>query len=295
MNEPRTIAQAWQRIEKWLAKNAPACYANLAPSASEDAIRATEAAIGRRLPDDLCASLARHDGEKNEVDTVMGPALLALDRIVEEWRSFDRLKRKEGFDDDWWRPDWVPFATDGAGNFWCADVAATAKGRPAPIVDFVHDEPDREVLAPSFTSILTTLAGRMERDEIAYDADLGIVDKGSEELNLFGEPEAAAVVDETPMRGKSPAVRVSMTPPVALDPAPSPEEIRRRLDAQFGPAPALAPPAAPAAPAALAPSPSPVDDLDAPAPDWHPPFWAQLLVAAALGGLVILGRRLGWW
>lgn len=56
------VNATWRRIERWLARHAPATYKSLRPPATPLAIARAEAGMGARLPDDLRASLLRHDG-----------------------------------------------------------------------------------------------------------------------------------------------------------------------------------------------------------------------------------------
>ncbi|MEU7878213.1 hypothetical protein [Microbispora bryophytorum] len=62
---PRVTAEVnavWRRIERWLARKAPVTYKSLRPPARPLDIARSEASIGLRFPDDLRASLLRHDG-----------------------------------------------------------------------------------------------------------------------------------------------------------------------------------------------------------------------------------------
>ena len=56
------VADAWLRIERWLAAKAPHTHASLRAGASAAAVADAQRRLGLRFPDDLVASLQRHDG-----------------------------------------------------------------------------------------------------------------------------------------------------------------------------------------------------------------------------------------
>jgi cell wall assembly regulator SMI1 len=56
------VTGAWQRIEQWLAASAPGQLASLRPGAGAAAVADAQQRLGLRFPDDLVASLSRHDG-----------------------------------------------------------------------------------------------------------------------------------------------------------------------------------------------------------------------------------------
>ncbi|MFI6812570.1 hypothetical protein ACIBG7_09185 [Nonomuraea sp. NPDC050328] len=58
----RAVNRQWRRIERWLAENAPVTRATLARPARARTIAIAEAQMNLRFPDDLRASLLRHDG-----------------------------------------------------------------------------------------------------------------------------------------------------------------------------------------------------------------------------------------
>jgi len=56
------VANAWQRIEGWLAAKAPDTRASLRAGADSATVADAQRRLGLRFPDDLVASLQRHDG-----------------------------------------------------------------------------------------------------------------------------------------------------------------------------------------------------------------------------------------
>ncbi|MFD7445997.1 hypothetical protein [Streptomyces sp. NPDC059909] len=60
--EARQVAQAWGRIEAWLAEHAPASFTSLKAGASEEEIAALEGSIGVRVSDGVKALWQMHAG-----------------------------------------------------------------------------------------------------------------------------------------------------------------------------------------------------------------------------------------
>ncbi|MFD4026213.1 SMI1/KNR4 family protein [Streptomyces sp. NPDC058576] len=129
-----TVDEAWQQIEDWLRTHAPSSHAALPPPAAADEIRAARDVLDRPLPQDLLASLARHNGSGGFVlphfyrldDTRLIGAESALRRRAE------RDRRRQAEEDSrirpnvtpfprpgeflQWNPHWIPLAHDESGN-----------------------------------------------------------------------------------------------------------------------------------------------------------------------------------
>jgi hypothetical protein len=56
------VTDAWLRIEQWLAAKAPHTHASLRAGANAAKVADAQRRLGLRFPDDLVASLQRHDG-----------------------------------------------------------------------------------------------------------------------------------------------------------------------------------------------------------------------------------------
>lgn len=74
----RAVNRQWRRIETWLKTNAPTTYRTLGKPGDAEAIAAAEAHMGMRFPNDLRASLLRHDGAASSEDAWRSPDPLVL-------------------------------------------------------------------------------------------------------------------------------------------------------------------------------------------------------------------------
>ena len=86
------MQELWERIERWLATNAPELHAALQPGASEAEINDAEAALGISFPADVRASFAIHDGQDTDASWVWEDReLLSLADICSEWAIKKKL------------------------------------------------------------------------------------------------------------------------------------------------------------------------------------------------------------
>ncbi|MFF0306061.1 SMI1/KNR4 family protein [Streptosporangium sp. NPDC004379] len=125
----RAVNRQWARIERWLRSNAPKTYATLAGPGRARTIAVAEAQMGLRFPDDLRASLLRHDGTVTVAGRpwafgLLGNNLMSVREIRDTWRT---LCEVDGTDDiadprsEWWDGRMIPFGDDGLGNHLVAD------------------------------------------------------------------------------------------------------------------------------------------------------------------------------
>jgi cell wall assembly regulator SMI1 len=175
------VPTLWKRIDKAL-KAIPAVKKSLKKGAKEEQIAQCETALGVPFPPDLRASYQAHDGQKAEaeglfpeqfVDLESGFLLLSLDEIVQEWTTWKQLadggefRRNVAAPDagvlgEWWNPKWLPFASDGGGDFLCVDLAPAMGGTVGQVILLHHAADGRPRKASSFQSLLALLAERLE-------------------------------------------------------------------------------------------------------------------------------------
>ncbi|MYT69620.1 MULTISPECIES: SMI1/KNR4 family protein [unclassified Streptomyces] len=116
--EARQVDDAWERIETWLHRNAPATAALLRPGATDDELAAFERELGVRIPAGLKALWRRCPG-MTAVDGVGADFLLGrwapmtFDAVLETYRM--QMGMRVTMDEYVsWRPSWIPFASFGA-------------------------------------------------------------------------------------------------------------------------------------------------------------------------------------
>jgi cell wall assembly regulator SMI1 len=178
---PSTIQAAWQRIESWLMQHAPARAESLKKGATPRQLEKLESQLNAELPEQFKESLLIHDGQSSDLGVVpdkgLGCHLLQVKAIVSEWEYCDDMDDSGEFDDvsikpdkgvarEWWNRGWIPFASNDSGEFLCIDLAPTKSGKSGQVIRMQEDEPQRELLAPSFGAWLEQLADALEAGEL---------------------------------------------------------------------------------------------------------------------------------
>ncbi|WP_162794739.1 SMI1/KNR4 family protein [Nonomuraea lactucae] len=117
----RAVNRQWQRIEAWLRTHAPRSHRTLGKPATAVSIAAAEARMGLRFPDDLRASLLRHDGA---AFGFLGNQGSSVRDIQDTWRRLCELDGDAESSDprtEWWDGRMLPIGTNGMGDHLVID------------------------------------------------------------------------------------------------------------------------------------------------------------------------------
>ncbi|MEW4369685.1 SMI1/KNR4 family protein [Paenibacillus kandeliae] len=120
-----------------------------------------EQTLAVSLPEPMKQLYSIHDGQEETLDInilLRNLTFLSVQRIIETWQFL-----QEEFDPDGWEPDagdgvkpflwnprWIPFATNGAGDYVCIDTDPAADGVQGQVLYFWHDWESRTVEANDF-------------------------------------------------------------------------------------------------------------------------------------------------
>ncbi|MFB4282289.1 SMI1/KNR4 family protein [Nonomuraea sp. MTCD27] len=173
------VDAAWARLDRWLARNAPRTYRELNPPAEPTDIARAEARMGVRFPDDLKASLLRHDGAKfGKGSFFFVYRLTPVKEIVNDWKVSCEVaedvmpsgaKEPKGYVDPegfWWHGSAIPFAMDGGGD----NLVLDGKGR---VGHFFHEDGLSFTSSwawPSYVDFLEDVADALESGEPLRDS-----------------------------------------------------------------------------------------------------------------------------
>jgi len=156
----------WVELEAHLRANAPALLADLNPPASNESLHALELHLGVDLPADYLDFLRGHDGQKGHADALFGDyEFLSTDRVQDAWDFLKKQSARSDFSNDdaepsigvrneWWNLKWIPFATNGSGDYLCMDLAPTNGGSSGQIISMWHDDGARKIKGRSFSAWL---------------------------------------------------------------------------------------------------------------------------------------------
>ncbi|MEV4399256.1 SMI1/KNR4 family protein [Nonomuraea sp. NPDC049607] len=119
----RAVDRQWRRIETWLKANAPKSYRTLGAPGKATTIAVAEAQTGLSFPDDLRASLLRHNGSAITEGTwpfgFLGNRNESIREIRDHWRVLCGIDATDDTDDprdEWWDGRMIPVASDGSGD-----------------------------------------------------------------------------------------------------------------------------------------------------------------------------------
>ena len=167
----------WERVESWLRVNSPTVLESLRPGASDEEIAAAEAFLGVRLPSDVADSYRIHDGQQQGASApslIEGWSLLSLADVRNDWGDVWKFLHDRGEYDGlagepqgpikpvWYNPRWIPITSGGDGNHHMLDLDPDEGGQSGQIIVVWHDDPTRELVAPSFTEWFDRFARDLE-------------------------------------------------------------------------------------------------------------------------------------
>jgi cell wall assembly regulator SMI1 len=184
---PGTIANSWKRIDAWLKANAPR-WKVLKKGATEEQLAKVEAKLGFALPRELRESYLIHDGSDDAgffPTREVGYYLMPLAELEADWNMMKELleagdledgkaKGDPGVRGEWWNVGWIPFASDGGGDYWCIDLAPAKGGKKGQVIAHAHDAGKRKLLAPSLRQWLARFADNLEAGKWRHDEDEGL-------------------------------------------------------------------------------------------------------------------------
>jgi len=188
----------------WLRVNAPADVEVFA-AANRDTLASTTAQIGTVFPDELVEFYQRLDGADSGTvlpspdDDWMAFTPMPLEEVLVNWAGQKELVEVGQFDDCtprsaaeirnvWWDPGWIPFATNGGGDFLCVDTVPTAAGRVGQVISHNHETGEHQLLSPSLADYLQDLATKLEEGQFVFDDQYGVRAATSANEEVQNEP-----------------------------------------------------------------------------------------------------------
>lgn len=161
----------WERLEAWLRLNEAKTLADLNPPATTIEIQDLERRLGCALPSDYIECLKIHAGQQGKAKWLFdGNEFLSPKNVLLSWAAWNDLLADgdlEGFTAKsdmeiqavWWSRGWIPFASNGGGDFLCLDMAPTSGGHPGQVIEIFHDFPTRKLIAPDFKNWFSKFIG----------------------------------------------------------------------------------------------------------------------------------------
>lgn len=159
------------QLDNWLSENRADYYSSLLPGATDEEFSSLEDQLSLSLPDDLRALYRWRNGQHpSEFASFQDNRMfLSLRQISETKDTLDGMIGYDFDDPKWWRRGWIPFLSNGGGDYLCVDVSAEDGGAPGQLIAFWHDDGDREVEFSSLTEWLGALVDSMGNGTVEFE------------------------------------------------------------------------------------------------------------------------------
>lgn len=192
-----SIAESWRKVTDWMQKNAADDLKYIQGPASSELLENAARELGLAMSDELIElyklmngtdpngqSASIYPPASDDLDMSFGP--IALEQIIYYWNmqkelmdcgDFADLKPRscaEGVVNEWWNVGWIPFATDGGGDFYCIDLAPAAAGTKGQVITHSHETGEHKILAHSLAAYLSELAECADSGQLEYDDTYGV-------------------------------------------------------------------------------------------------------------------------
>ena len=235
---PDDIREAWRRLEAAIAANAKPMLKRLKPPATEEDIAKAEAKLKRTLPAALRELYLVHGAAGNVFPSAekrdMAYSLIPVKQLAMHYRpctledygvAAEEVDADDGVAREAWHADWIPFATNGGGDYQCVDLAPGEGGTVGQVIELQHEGVARRLRAPSLIGWVDIIAdrltegiyfaddgglahngedgsGRVSADAIRQRDDLVLVKKTKSGVEYWAKviQSPAAARDEPPMR-----------------------------------------------------------------------------------------------
>lgn len=185
-NPVEDVATSWEKIERWLRTRAPS-WNPLQPGAANLQIDEAQTRLNLSFLEDLRISYGRHDGSQDffpGVDT--NRYLMPLSEVVQHAKMLGEnldgnefagieIRADIGISPVFWHKAWIPFVSNGGGDYYCVDLAPSEKGEIGQILAFHHENGERWLVAPSLRTWLSELAEELQNGRLRYEEGKGLV------------------------------------------------------------------------------------------------------------------------
>jgi cell wall assembly regulator SMI1 len=183
--EPALVADSWKRIVKWLKAKAPE-FEPLKKGVGTATIATAEKEFEFEIPAELRESYQAYNGDdRGQIFPCRDDIsfyLMSFEAVVREWKMMKELVEMGEFRDGdkhvkndkairktHWNVNWIPFAGNGGGDYFCVDLDPAKSGTKGQVIHFRHDCDDRNLLAASLRAFLYELANGLDEGRYRYE------------------------------------------------------------------------------------------------------------------------------
>ena len=192
----RTATFNWNAYKEALFEKMPQLSGTLNEGVLNKDIKAAQAKMGLNFPEYLKELYLTNNGDDNEAicGMIMGLHFLSLDSLLNEWMGLKKIADDPKINNSgsfsstpmasikrcYADAKWIPFCTDGSGNFIGIDLAPGPNGKAGQIINFGRDEGNKAVLAKDLNAFFERLV------RITKSDDFHVADYDGEDVILLG-------------------------------------------------------------------------------------------------------------
>jgi cell wall assembly regulator SMI1 len=156
------LGRVLERLRSELATPFPDVASSLREGASQETIQKLEAAMGYPLPEDLRGLLSWADGQAaGSRPFRLNMRLLSATEMEAEAHSMRGLQRDGLLQPYWWDAGFLPFCSNGNGDYFCLDLRGVY-GPVGSVLEFFHKDDLRRVEAASLSQWLEAYVDGLE-------------------------------------------------------------------------------------------------------------------------------------
>jgi internalin A len=160
--------EAWEQIQNWMEANAPGVLDAFDAPVDGEEIADAEKTLGFGIPEQLRELFELFNGASEAYVFGRWYPLSVADMLDERQTNLDVAKevaRSTGAPpEEVWHPSWLPFCSDGGGNFLAIDGAGE-------VLLWDHEEGEAHSLAESPAAWLSAFADQLEAGRYEAEED----------------------------------------------------------------------------------------------------------------------------
>jgi cell wall assembly regulator SMI1 len=126
-------------------------------------------------------------------------AFCSFEQSVQAYSVLTQLQLSDDFEwHEWWNVGWFPVLHGPSGDYLCVDSVGTFGGAPGQLIEFVHNDASRNIIAPSLSAWLESYCDLLDADLLDHDGCLISSDEFVWVQNIQGFPLARSASQRTP-------------------------------------------------------------------------------------------------
>lgn len=164
------------RLEATLSRKRPAFFSGFRAGLSDDVLEKAPQSIRGVVHADLLALYRWRNGHPRDSLNGAFQNTMAFGSFEESLQAYSVLTQLQLAGDfewhDWWTAGWFPVLHGPSGDHLCVDAVGAFGGAPGQIIDFVHDDASRSIVAPSLSAWLESYCDLLDADLLDDDGCL---------------------------------------------------------------------------------------------------------------------------